>query len=183
MVARLYVMSLLLGTVLLVHAGEPAFDEYQVKAAYLYNFAKFVEWPQSTFANSNDPIGICIVGQNPFGSTLEDMVKGKKIGDRAFAVWRLRDTQQVSKCQILFIGAADQKRIRAWLEALKGADILTVGETEDFTAAGGIIGFRLDGTRVRMQVALETAEHTRLRISSMLLGLAEIVTKQQPTMP
>jgi hypothetical protein len=83
----------------------------------------------------------------------------------------------------LFIGAADQKRIRAWLEALKGADILTVGETEDFTAAGGIIGFRLEGTRVRMQVALETAEHTRLRISSRLLGLAEIVTKQQPMVP
>jgi len=142
MVIRLYLMSLF-GTVLLSQAGEPAFDEYQVKAAFLYNFAKFVEWPPGTFANSSDPIGICIVGQNPFGSTLEDMVKGKKI------------------------------------EALKSADILTVGETEDFTVAGGIIGFRLEGTRVHIQVALDTAEHTKLRISSRLLGLAEIVTKQQ----
>ncbi len=178
MVIRLYLMSLF-GTVLLSHAGEPAFDEYQVKAAFLYNFAKFVEWPPGTFANSSDPIGICIVGQNPFGSTLEDMVKGKKIGNRTFVVWRLRDTQQANKCQILFIGAADSKRIRASLEALKSADILTVGETEDFVAAGGIIGFRLEGTRVHIQVALDTAEHTKLRISSHLLGLAEIVTKQQ----
>jgi hypothetical protein len=178
MAIRLYLM-LLLGTVLLAQAGEPPFDEYQVKAAFLYNFAKFVEWPTGTFANSNDPIAICVVGQNPFGSTLEDMVKSKKIGDRALMVRRLRDTQQASKCQILFIGAADPKRVRASLEGLKGADILTVGETGDFTTAGGIIAFRLEGTRVRIQVALETAEHTRLRISSKLLGLAEIVKGQQ----
>jgi len=178
MAIRLYLM-LLLATVLLAHAGEPAFDEYQVKAAFLYNFAKFVEWPPGSFPNSNDPIAICIVGQNPFGSTLEDMVKAKKIGDRALVVRRLQDTQQASRCQILFIGAADSKRIRAWLEALKAADILTVGETGDFTAAGGIIAFRLEGTRVRIQVALDTAEHSRLRISSKLLGLAEIVKRQQ----
>jgi hypothetical protein len=175
---RLYLTSLLL-TVLVARAGEPAFDEYQVKAAFLYNFAKFVEWPPGTFANSNDPIGICIVGQNPFGSTLEDMVKAKKIGDRGFVVRQLRDGQQAGKCQILFIGAADSKRIRASLEVLKGADILTVGETDTFTAAGGIIAFRLEGTRVRIQVALETAERTRLRISSKLLALAEIVKPPQ----
>jgi hypothetical protein len=158
-------------------AQSPALDEYQVKAAFLYNFAKFVEWPPGTFANSNDPIAICVVGQNPFGSKLEDMVQGKKIGDRAFAVRRLADTQQASKCQILLIGTAESKRIRVLLEALKGA-ILTVGETDDFTAAGGIIGFKLEGTRVRIQIALETAEHIRLRISSKLLGLAEIVRRQ-----
>ena len=171
-------LAFLLGIGLAAHAQGPAFDEYQVKAAFLYNFAKFVEWPPGTFANANDAFGICIVGQNPFGSTLEDMVQGKKIGDRAFAVRRLRDTQQASKCQILFIGAAESKRTRAALEPLKGANILTVGETDDFTAAGGIIGFRLEGTRVRVQIALETAERTRLRISSKLLGVAEIVNRQ-----
>ena len=141
-------------------AQGPAFDEYQVKAAFLYNFAKFVEWPPGTFANASDPIGICIVGQNPFGSTLENMVQGKKIGDRAFAVRRLRDTQQVRKCQILFVAAGEWKRTRSLLEAFKGAGILTVGETDDFTAAGGIIGFQLEGPRVRLQIALETAEST-----------------------
>jgi hypothetical protein len=146
-----------------------------VKAAFLYNFAKFVEWPPGTFTNANDPIGICIIGQNPFGSALEDMVQGKKIGDRAFVVRRLHDTQQVRNCQILFVAATESKRTRALLETLKGVGILTVGETEDFTAAGGIIGTKLDGTRVRLQIALEKAESTRLHISSKLLGVAEIV--------
>jgi len=165
----------LLGTVFTAYAQPPAFDEYQVKAAFLYNFAKFVEWPPETFANSSDPIELCIVGQDPFGSALEDMVQGKKIGDRAFTVRRLRDTQQASKCQIVFIGAGESKRTRALLETLKSAGILTVGETDDFTADGGIIGFKLDGTRVRLQIAPKTAERVRLRISSKLLGLAEIM--------
>jgi hypothetical protein len=105
-------------------------------------------------------------------------VQGKKIGARGFAVWQLRDTQQAGKCQILFIGAAASKRHPASLEALKSANILTVGETEDFTATGGIIGFKLEGTRVRIRIALDTAERTRLRISSKLLGVAEIVKRQ-----
>jgi hypothetical protein len=168
---------LILLTALFAHAQGPSFDEYQVKAAFLYNFAKFVEWPAGTFASPNDPIGICIVGQNPFGSTLENMVQGKKIGDRAFTVRRLADTQ-ATRCQILFIGAAEWRRTPALLQALKGAGILTVGETDDFTALGGIIGFKLEGPRVRIQIALETAEHTGLRISSKLLSLAEIVKRQ-----
>jgi hypothetical protein len=174
---RLSLIVLAAGALQLGAQGH-AFDEYQVKAAFLYNFAKFVEWPPGTFAHSNDPIVICIVGQNPFGPTLEDMVQGKKIGDRAFAVRRLSDTQQANRCQILFIGAAESKRIRVLLEVLKDAAILTVGETDDFTAAGGIMGFKLEGTRVRIQIALETAEHIRPRISSKLLGLAEIVKRQ-----
>jgi hypothetical protein len=171
---RLHLILLLLGAFFITDAQAPAFDEYQVKAAFLYNFAKFVEWPPGTFASPNDPVAICIVGQDPFGSALEDMVQGKKIGDRAFTVRRLRDTQQASNCQILFIGAGESKRTRALLETLKSTGILTVGETDDFTAAGGIIGLKLEGTRVRLQIAPETADRVRLRISSKLLGLAEI---------
>jgi YfiR/HmsC-like len=175
-------LIVLLGAALQLRAQAPApgaaFDEYQVKAAFLYNFAKFVEWPLGTFANSSDPIVICIVGQNPFGSTLDDMVQGKKIGDRLFAVRRLPDTQLAAKCQILFIGAGEWKRTRALLDAVKGAAILTVGETDDFTALGGVVGFRLDGPRVRLQIAPEAGERSRLRISSKLLSLAEIAKKQ-----
>jgi hypothetical protein len=174
-------LILLLGASLLraqAPAAGLAFDEYQVKAAFLYNFAKFVEWPPGTFANSGDPIVICVVGQNPFGSALDDMVQGKKIGDRVFAVRRLPDTQQAGKCQILFIGAGEWKRTHALLDAVKGAPILTVGESDDFTAMGGVVGFKLDGPRVRLQIASDTAERGRLRISSKLLSLAEIVKRQ-----
>jgi hypothetical protein len=176
--AHMLSMFLLLGAALQLSAEAPAFDEYQVKAAFLYNFAKFVEWPLGTFANSTDPIGICIVGQNPFGSTLENMVQGKKVGDRAFAVRRLADTQQSSQCQILLIGAAEWKRTGMLLDAVKNTGVLTVGETDDFTGLGGIISFRLDGPRVRIKVDLQTAERARLRISSKLLSLAEIAKRQ-----
>ena len=175
--ARMLSLILLLGA-LQLSAQAPAFDEYQVKAAFLYNFAKFVEWPAGTFASSNDPIGICIVGQNPFGSALENMVQGKKVGDRAFAVRRLPDTQQASQCQILFIGAGEWKRTRVLLDAVKSTGVLTVGESDDFTTLGGIINFRLDGPRVRIQVDLQMAAHARLRISSKLLSLAEIAKRQ-----
>ena len=168
----------LLGAALQLRAEAPAFDEYQVKAAFLYNFAKFVEWPPGAFGSATDPIGICIVGQNPFGPALENMVLGKKVGERAFAVRRLPDTQQAKGCHILFIGAGEGKRAPALLEALKGTAILTVGETDDFTDIGGIISFRLQGTRVRIQVDLQTAERERLRISSKLLSLSEIANKQ-----
>ncbi len=172
-------LILLMGAVLEVRAQAtaPAFDEYQVKAAFLYNFAKFVEWPAGTFANPNDPIGICIAGANPFGATLDTMVQGKKIGERAFAVRRIADIQQSKGCQILFIGGAEWKRVRPLLEALKGAAILTVGETDDFTAAGGMIAFQLAGPRVRIQIDIEPAESSHLKISSKLLSLAEIVKR------
>ena len=176
--ARLLSLFLFVGAALQLSAEGPAFDEYQVKAAFLYNFAKFVEWPAGTFVNSTDPIGICIVGQNPFGSALEDMVQGKKVGDRGFAVRRFPDTLESSQCQILFIGASEWKRTRALLDAVKSPGVLTVGETDDFTALGGIISFRLDGPRVRIQVDLQMAEHARLRISSKLLSLAEIAKRQ-----
>ena len=177
---RLLSLFMLLGSALQLcaQAPGPAFDEYQVKAAFLYNFAKFVEWPPGTFASSTDPIGICIIGQNPFGAALEKMVQGKKVGDRTFAVRRLPDTQQASQCQILFIGSAEWKRTHALLEAVKIPGVLTVGESDDFTVLGGIIGFRLDGPRVRIKVDLQTAEHAKLRISSKLLSLAEIAKKQ-----
>ena len=177
---RIFSLILLVGAALELHAqaAVAGFDEYQVKAAFLYNFAKFVEWPPGTFASATDPIGICIAGVNPFGSTLETMVQGKKIGDRVFAVRRIADTQQTKGCQILFIGSAEWKRVRPLLEALKGAAILTVGETDDFTAAGGMIAFQIEGPRVRLQIDLEAAEHSRLKMSSKLLSLAQIVKRQ-----
>ena len=176
--ARKLILLLLLAAALQLSAQAPAFDEYQVKAAFLYNFAKFVEWPPGTVTKSNDAIAICIIGQNPFGSTLEDMVQGKRIGDRSFVVRRLPDTLQAKGCEILFIGAGEWKRARALLDVLRGAPILTVGETDDFTSFGGVIAFQLEGPRVRIQIDLEAADRAKLRISSKLLNLAAIARKQ-----
>jgi hypothetical protein len=177
-VATLLHLTFPLGTAFVARAGEGVFDEYQVKAAFLYNFAKFVEWPPGTFANATDPIGICIVGQNPFGSMLEAMVQGKKLGERGFIVRHVADMRNLVNCQILFIGAAEWKHAHGLPEAPHDQGILTVGETDDFTALGGIIGFRLDGARIRIQIAIDSADRAKLHISSKLLSLAEIVKKQ-----
>src|SRR5579863_4598972 len=106
MAIRFHLLLLLLGTVLRVHAQAPAFDEYQVKAAFLYNFAKFVEWPSGTLGSSN-LIAICVLGQNPFGRVLEDTVSGKTVDGKAFVVRRVSDGKAAAPCQILFVSASE----------------------------------------------------------------------------
>jgi hypothetical protein len=155
------------------HAEPPVADEYQVKAAFLFNFAKFVEWPADAFKGPEDPIAICVLGQDPFGTALQDVVRSKTVANRAFVVREVSGAQQASKCQIVFVTASERKRFRSLLEELKGHSILTVGEAEDFTASGGIINFKLKDARVRIEIDAGAAERAKLRISSKLLSLAE----------
>jgi len=159
------------------HAEGPVADEYQVKAAFLFNFAKFVEWPPSAFKGPDDPIAICVLGQDPFGSALEDAVRDKTVANRTFVVRDVSNDQQASKCQIVFVRASEQKHFRPLLEELKGYSVLTVGESEDFTANGGIINFKLKEARVRIEIDTGAAERAKLHISSKLLSLAEIARK------
>ena len=157
-----------------VHADGPAVaDEYQVKAAFLFNFAKFVEWPASAFKGPTDPIAICVLGRDPFGTALDDVVRNKTVANRGFVVREVSDAQQASNCQIVFVAASERKRFRSLLEELRGHSILTVGEADDFTASGGVINFKLKDARVRIEIDAGAAERARLRISSKLLSLAE----------
>jgi YfiR/HmsC-like len=139
-------------------------SEYQVKAAFLYNFAKFVEWPAPSFKGLNDPINICVVGQNPFGSMLEDTVRGKTLEGRAFVVRNLPDVQQAGGCHILFVSSAERRHMRSILESIKTPGVLTVGETEGFAMNGGVINFKLDEGRVRFEINLEAAAAKGLQI-------------------
>jgi hypothetical protein len=160
-----------------VHAEEPLPDEYPVKAAFLFNFAKFVEWPSDSFKSPSDPIAICVFGQDPFSGALEEVVRNKTVGNRVFVVRQVVNAQQAAKCQIVFVSASERKRFRSFLEELKGFSILTVGEVEDFTVYGGIINFKLKDSRVRIEIDASAAERARLRISSKLLSLAEVAKK------
>jgi hypothetical protein len=164
---------LLLGALLChqTHAG--TVDEYQVKAAFLYNFAQFVEWSPESFSTADEAIGICVLGKNPFGSTLQDGVKGKVVAGRTFTVRELSDAKQAVRCHILFVSAAEQERSMPFLAELKGRSVLTVGETDRFVAAGGIISFSLRDSRVRFEIDAGAASAAKLKISSKLLGLAE----------
>lgn len=158
-------------------AETPVADEYQVKAAFLFNFPKFIEWPAETFKGPGDPITICVFGQNPFGGALEDVVRNKTLANRAFVVRDVVNAQQASKCQVVFVAASERKRYRPLLEELRRHSVLTVGETEDFTANGGIINFKLKDARVRIEIDAGAAELAKLHISSKLLSLAEVARK------
>jgi hypothetical protein len=154
-----------------------AVDEYRVKAAFLYNFAKFVEWPPQAFLSANTPLVICVLGQNPFGRSLDEAVDGKVVEDRKLVVRQFADIRQVSGCHILFVSSSERKYLRAILGDLKESGVLTVGETEGFTAEGGVITLWLEGDRVRFEINLDAASRQKLRISSRLLSLARIVKK------
>ena len=153
-------------------------DEYQVKAAFLYNFAKFVEWPADAFKTARDPILVCVLGHNPFGNALEDAIRGKSIEGRTFAYRHVSDAESASACQILFVGSEESKHFRSLLENLKPMGILTVGEAQGFAASGGVINFKLDDGRVRFEINMAAAEHEQLHISAKLLSLAQIVKSE-----
>jgi hypothetical protein len=167
----------LLGPHCFVQAQAPVADEYPVKAAFLFNIAKFVEWPADSFKGADDAITICVLGQNPFGGALEDVVRNKTVANRPFIVRDISNAPQAGKCQIVFVSASERKRFRSILEDLKGRSILTVGEAEDFTANGGIVNFKLKDARVRIEIDIGAADRAKLHISSKLLSLAEISKK------
>jgi hypothetical protein len=148
-----------------------------VKAAFLFNFAKFVEWPPQTFKTPADPITICVLGQNGFGHALLDAVNGKTADGRAFLVREVSGQHPAAGCQILFVSSSERKRLHATISETRTDAVLTVGETDSFTSEGGIINFKIDNGRVCLQVNVEAADQARLRISSKLLGLAEIVKR------
>jgi hypothetical protein len=151
------------------------FNEYQVKAAFLYTFAKFVEWPPQAFSSPSAAMTICVLGEDPFGSFLDDAVKGKTVDGRPLVVYRLTDLPTGHECKILFIATSESRRMPALLASMATSGVLTVGDTTEFASEGGIIGLRLDGERIRLSVNLTAAERAKVRISSRMLSLATII--------
>jgi hypothetical protein len=170
---KIIVLLALTAASLLAGADGTPVSEYNLKAVFLFNFAKFVEWPPQTFADPRDPFAICVLGDNPFGTSLDDAVRGKTVANRPIAIRMVSSDQQVRTCQILFVSASERKRMHGLLEALGNFCVLTVGDTEDFTANGGIVRFKMKDARVRIEIDAAAAVRANLRISSRLLSLAE----------
>jgi hypothetical protein len=152
-------------------------SEYQAKALYLYNFAKFVEWPAEAFPNAAAPLHLCVFRENPFGSNLEQIVEGKIIGGHPVTVVTVQNTDEVRSCHILFVSGSQTRQSIQILAVLRPACVLTVGESEGFVQQGGIINFVLKDDRVQFEVNQKAAEQSRLSISSRLLSLARLVIK------
>jgi hypothetical protein len=161
-------------------------SEYLVKAGFIYNFAKFVEWPSTAFAEPDSPIVIGVLGTDPFGDIINRVVEGKKIGSRGFVVRRfkwskeLKDLKEFKECRILFVSSSEKLHFEEIVEAVKGLPILTVGETPGFAERGGMIRLMLEDNRVRFEVNVAAARDGNLNISSRLLTLARIIAPAGP---
>lgn len=149
--------------------------EYQLKAAFLFNFAKFVQWPPNSFPNPQSEFGICVLGDDPFGRSIDDVLHGKTIGEHPVMISRCRSLGEMTHCQMVFVSASERKRLPEVLAALKGTSTLAVGETDGFAASGGVIQFTLEEQRVRFIINVNAAERANLQISSKLLALAKLV--------
>jgi YfiR/HmsC-like len=155
--------------------AQTSMEEYRLKAAFVASFAGFVEWPPDTLKNSHDPIAICVLGENPFGTALDQAASGKSIQDHKLVVHVITDVRQAAGCQILFVSSSESKHLRSILKDVQLSGVLTVGDTRDFTSQGGVINLQLESDRIRILINMDTAEQGRLRISSKLLSLARIV--------
>ncbi len=158
--------------------GKPS-REYDLKAAFLFNFAQFVEWPQDAFAEVNSPIVIGVLGDDPFGKTLDEIVANETLRNRKIVVRRCRSVQEAETCQILFISRSETSRLDGILESLDGKSVLTVGESDRFPNSGGMISFVVVQNKLRVKINVITAKAAKLTISSQLLRQAEIVDAKQ----
>ena len=150
-------------------------EEYSVKAAFLFHFAQFVEWPPETFKEAGTPLVYCTIGEDPFHGSLDAALNGKTIGARSLHVRHLKQPSELQGCHVVFLGEKEKRLFSTVLELLKGSPVLIVGESEHFVQDGGTIGFSLEENKIRFEVNLEAAEKARLRISSRLLALAKTV--------
>jgi YfiR/HmsC-like len=149
--------------------------EYELKAAFLFNFAKFVQWPPSSFPSPQSQFTICVLGDDPFGKSIDEMLRGKAIGEHPVIVTRCRSLPEAAHCQIVFISSSEKKRLPEILAALKGSSTLAVGETDGFAVSGGVIQFTLEEQHVHFIINVNAAEQAGLQISSKLLALAKVV--------
>lgn len=158
----------------------PEATEYDVKAAFIYNFARFTEWPSSAFEHPTDPIRICIVGDDPFGNTLDEIVRGKMLAEHALVVARVGTPAGARDCHIAFVSRADSERLGSVIAAVRDRPVMTIGDTEDAAQRGAVLGFLIQNGRVRFAINTETAKRTGLVLSSQLIKLAILVNGTPP---
>lgn len=150
-------------------------SEYLIKAGFTYNFAKLMEWPASAFPQADSPIVIGVLGVDPFGGTLDDVLKGKNVNGRGFEVRHLKYGMDLKGCNILFISTSEAAHLDDILKTLKGQPVLTIGEMDHFAQRGGIINFIVEDNKVRFEINPDAAKQADINISSRLLSLAIIV--------
>jgi hypothetical protein len=149
--------------------------EYQLKAAFLFNFAKFIDWPTASFSTPQSPFVICILGTDPFGHAMDDVLRDKNIDNRPVAIIRVKNVTQAKQCHMIFVSQSETAHLADIIQQLRGARILLVGESDGFAAAGGMIQFTREDNHVRFLINPDAADRAGLKVSSKLLSLARVV--------
>jgi len=143
--------------------------EYQLKAVFLFNFAQFVEWPAQAFPDPKAPLVIGVLGKDPFGPYLDDLVSGEKIGDRALVIRRYSRPEDLAGCHILFISRSEARNLDAIVARLKEQSVLTVSDADGFTRQGGMVRFVMENGKIRLRINVDAAKSSHLSISSKVL--------------
>ena len=164
-------MSLLVSTLASADTSDRGASEYQVKAAFLYNFVKFVEWPPDAI-DPSEPIVLCVLGKDRFGDALMRVIEGKTVNGHRIAARKIGEIAAARSCQVVFVSASESRHIVEILRTVRAWNVLTVSEIDRFSERGGMINFFMDGQRVRFQINAKAALDAGLKISSKLLALA-----------
>ncbi len=149
--------------------------EYRFKAVYLFNFLQLIEWPKAAFSSDESPLVVGILGKDPFGRLLDDLLKKERINERPVVIRRYRDSSEVENCHLLFVSNSEEERIPAILQQTRQWQSLTVSEIKGFAEQGGGINFYVDNNRIRFEINIEVLKKADLHASSKLLRLARII--------
>ena len=156
-------------------------EEYRLKAALLFNLAKFVDWPEEAFTDTSSPLVVCVLGKDPFGAGLDDELKGRTVKGHPSAAKRI--TEFGPGCHVLFIANSETKRLPSIVQRVRDTNVLTIGEAPGFIDRGGIIGLITEDERVRFEVNVSAAERAGVKISARVMALAvsvKRVTEHKP---
>jgi hypothetical protein len=151
--------------------------EYQVKAAFLYNFTQFVQWPDTAFASKDSPFVLATVGDDPFAGMLERVTADKSAADRPIRVVHFDSPDHIADCQMLFVPASQAASTTAILDKVSKKAVLTVGETETFTSSGGAMRFFLEDNKMRFEINADAVEASGIKVSAKLMKLARVLKK------
>jgi hypothetical protein len=153
--------------------------EYEVKAAFLYSFATFIDWPGDAVPDAGDAFIIGVLGTDPFGPVLDAIAASKTVRGKRIVVRRFATLEDYTPCHILFVADSERARMRGVVEKLRDAPVLLVADTEGFARVGGAINLVIEDNKVRFEINQAAAEHAGLKISSKLLRLARLVKTEE----
>lgn len=157
----------------------PELPEYVIKAGFLFNFAKYVEWPADAFDDGTSPIRIGVAGEDPFGDTLEKTFKGKTVNRHPFVIERFKEPGEIKRCHILFVARSEHVRVATILDQARKWSVLTVGEDKDFSRSGGVVNILIENGKPRLEVNPDAALAQKVTINAKLLKVATLVRTEK----